>query len=119
MPKNKIVDPIDSDSVIVPQVKRAADFVQFVQWYAMSEDLREPKNQKDFAEMIGVSPDTLTDWKKRPEFWTSFQRAIGQSILEKIPEVIDGLVFRASNKGDAKEVELCLRLAGILINNNK
>lgn len=105
---------IQSDSqVIVPSVYRFPEFVQFTIWYATPKQIRKPKNQKEFAQLIGVCEDTLTDWKNNPEFWPLVQQAMSNWIKEKIPDVIEGLYKKARSKGHAKDVEMFLRIAGI------
>lgn len=44
-------------------------YKEFVIWMALPEPLRALKTQGEFAKKFGVSPDTLSDWKKRDGFW--------------------------------------------------
>jgi hypothetical protein len=116
--KNK--NPIPSDfKLTIPSVNRFPEFIRFVAWFAAPQQFKEPETQKEFAELIGVCEDTLTDWKRRPEFWPMVQQALSDWIKEKIPDVVGGLYLRASFKGNAKEVETFLKLAGIEIKKSK
>ena len=69
MTKELIKTPIQSD--FLPVVKRTyhqAEFVKFAIWYGTPGQFRQPETQKEFAESVGVCEDTLTDWKKHPQF---------------------------------------------------
>lgn len=96
-------------------VKYVTEFIQFAHWISTPIQFREPEFQKDFALQIGVSEDTLTDWKNHPKFWPLVQSLISVWIKEKVPDVVGGLYENVLKAGNAKEVELYLRLAGIQI----
>jgi len=103
--------PIYSDfPTVIPHVERVADFVKFAQWFATPRASRKQKTQKDFAESIRVSQDTLTDWKHHQYFWPLAQDFIKEWVKERIPDVIEGLYCNACGEGKAKDVETFLRL---------
>jgi len=109
-------NPIQSDfHETIKGIKYVAEFVQFAHWMSTPIQFREPEFQRDFAVQIGVSEDTLTDWKKHPKFWPLVQSLISVWIKERIPDVVGGLYENVLKVGNAKEVELYLRLAGIQI----
>ena|SRR3990167_4385632 len=41
----------------------------FSEWMAYPLLARKPKTQGEFSKLHEVSPDTLSDYKKKPEFW--------------------------------------------------
>ena len=112
-----IPTPIRSD--FLPQilyVKNVSAFVQFAKWYATPGQFREPENQKEFARSVGVCEDTLTDWKRHPQFWPIVQIAMSEWMKEHIPDVMGGLYLKTQGeKCSAKDVEMFLRIGGIKI----
>jgi hypothetical protein len=44
-------------------------FEAFATWMAYPKSIREPGTQQGFAKLHEVSPDTLSDYKKKAEFW--------------------------------------------------
>jgi len=115
MTTSKIIKSIaiHSDYPVISGIKDLGGFLRFIEWIATPQYLREPKFQKDLAELIGVSEDTLTDWKRHPQFPLLLQSKISAWIKERVPDVIGALYETASAKGESKEVELFLRLAGM------
>jgi len=110
--KDIVPTPIRSDSLpAIPDVRRIPEFIEFVQWNALPTWYREPKTQKGFAEQIGVSQDTLTDWKKHSEFWPLVWHFLREWMKEQTPNVIGGLYEKiVSAKGSASDVQLFLNL---------
>lgn len=106
------VNPIHSDYLpVIPDVRLVTQFLEFVRWYGTPSWLKETKTQKEFAELIGVSQDTLTDWKNHKEFRNLVGKFIREWMQERIPDVIDGFCDKIiSGKGGSKDVELFLRL---------
>lgn len=63
-------------------------FSAFSEWMAYPRSVRKPKTQGEFAKLKEVSPDTLSDYKKKPEFWEKVEenkerlkREIADSIM--------------------------------------
>jgi hypothetical protein len=96
----------------LPDVRRIPEFFQFAAWCATPQWDRECKTQKEFAEQVRVDEDTLTGWKKHPDFWSLVWQLVSERLKEQIPDVIDGLYQKIiSAKGGAADVQLFLRLA--------
>lgn len=112
LPSVESLTPIRSDTLPVPtDVRRVAEFIQFVQWFALPSAERKPKTQKEFAALVGVAEDTLTDWKKRPEFRALVGYLLREWMWERTPDVIDGLYEKIrSDKCGASDVRLFLNL---------
>lgn len=111
--KNKITTPIQSNYLpAILDVKRISEFIEFVRWNALPTWYRESKTQKEFAERVGVSPDTLTDWKKHSEFWPLVWQFLREWMQEQTSDVIGGLYEKiVSGKGSASDVQLFFHLA--------
>ena len=111
---------IDSDlPTIIPHVERVIDFISFAKWFATPSAIRPLKTQKEFANKIGASEDTLTDWKRNPYFWPLVQKFMSEWLKSKTPDVLNGLYQKAISKGHAKDVLAFLKLAGISDDFNK
>ena len=94
------------------RINRQAEFVKFAIWYGTPGQFRQPETQKEFSESIGVCEDTLTDWKKHPQFSFFVWQTTKEWIKEHVSDVIGGLYMKASSeKAGARDVELFLKLA--------
>jgi len=113
MKKANEATPIRSEFPVIAGIREMEGFMRFVEWASTPKHLRKPKYQKDFAKAIGVHQDTLTDWKKHPQFFSLVQARLSIWIKDRIPDVIGALYESASTEGKAGTVKLFLQLAGI------
>lgn len=105
--------PVYSDIPAIPgDIRRIAEFVEFARWFALPSWEREPKTQKEFAETIGVSEDTLTDWKKREEFLRLVFKMLRELMMQRAPDIAGGIYNKiASGKGSVNDIRAYFSLA--------
>ncbi len=114
-----IAKPIQSDfTTVIANVKSVREFIEFAMWCATPRQSRDSKTQKEFAAKIRVDEDTLTAWKRHPQFWPLVQKILAEWIKERVLDVVNALYEKASGEGKGKEVDMFLRLAGMGITNN-
>ncbi len=118
--KTQILNPIQSENPpAIAGIQRIAEFIQFAFWSGTPKRFRQPKTQAEFARSIGVSPDSLTDWKNHTQFWPLAYQATVAWLKEQVPEIIEGLYNKALSKDvSAQDVSLLLQIAGLGINKN-
>ncbi len=122
MESNRSISPIKSDNleiINVPGIQKVAEFIEFVYWFATPRRNRKISTQKEFAALINIDEDTLTDWKRRPEFWSLLKTALKKWCQEQVPEVMDGLHYAACKKGNSAAAKVILQFAGLLPENGK
>ncbi len=88
-------------------VQQPLNLQKFIEWIALPRTLRKPKTQKDFAMSIGVNQDTLSDWKKLPNFWKEVNLYHRLYFRSHTADVLNGLLQMAKT-GRAAEVKLFL-----------
>jgi len=112
--KNLILTPIQSEICeIPPSIKLIGEFAEFVQFCATPRVLRKIKTQREFAKEFGVSEDTLTDWKKTPEFLDRIRQIILEREQEGLSDVINALRGEAES-GNPSAIRLWLQYVGEL-----
>ncbi len=77
-----------NENVAKARGKLTTQQIDFAQWLALPYSERIPKTQKDYASQVGVSEQSLCDWKKIPELWQVRDDAIGTKGKELVTEAM-------------------------------
>ncbi len=94
MPRKKATD-ITPKTPTPANLVHPQEFDQFAQWMSLPKRLREPETQGLMATHLDVSPDTLSDWKKRDEFWARVKEYRSVFLKETIPDILDAAIKAA------------------------
>lgn len=82
--------------------------------------LAQPKQggltHEEIAEKVGVSRQTLYNWRRGIEFNDEIKREINRNTMHRIPDVIDSLLTQATKEQQpsAKAAELLLKTVSML-----
>jgi len=89
---------------------------RFAEWLATPLQERKPRRFEDFAEELGVSQPTLYRWRKRPDVRARAQEIVDEAVggPERVRMVLEKIADQAM-AGSAKQQELFLRYAGLLV----
>jgi hypothetical protein len=101
-----------NDSMI--GLKNPQEYLEFVYWLATPIDLREIKTQEDFAAKIGVTKDTLTNWKKREGFQDLLMDTIKSNFRERSASVLRAVERRAHASGGNQDAALFFKVTGMI-----
>jgi hypothetical protein len=88
--------------------RKIAEYREFIRFIALSRVYRMEEfgfeTLQAFAQKFKVSPDTLSDWQKKDEFWVEVKKCWKQWGRSRTPDVIHGLYRTAVKSGKAPEV---------------
>jgi hypothetical protein len=114
--KKSATDPIYQGLVPVPSdIGNTEEFLEYARWTSLPSWERDPENQKDFADQIGVSEDELNDWRQHPGFHPLVRKFASEWILNRLPDIVGELFEKiAAGRGNTKDVELYYRLYGVI-----
>lgn len=71
-------------------------FDVFSEWMAYPKSIRDPKTQQEFAKLHEVSPDTLSDYKKKPNFWKKVEDKKQQIQLDIVDKRLMAQIFKSA-----------------------
>ena len=82
---------------------------QFAEWLAVPKKLRQPRTQKELADLLEVCPDTLSRWKKDPRVRGRAYDLARTRIETELPDIIQTIIDKAKD-GSYQFVRLALEL---------
>jgi len=91
------------------KVREKLKFLDFIDWIALPNAIRKPKTHQEFAELFGLSKDTLTDWKNLTGFWDEVKARRDILFRKYSSEILYGLV-KVAKTGNPRAVELFVKL---------
>jgi len=104
--------PTNTEKKVLPPYKKA-DYRIFVKFYALPTIFKGKEygftTEKEFSIHYKLSNDTLTAWKKRPEFDLDVDNQLKKWGADQTPEVINALLDNILADGKAPEVKLWLQ----------
>ena len=87
--------------------RKVAEYQEFIRFMAFPQALRQKEfgfvTEAQFGSENKINPGTLSQWKKRPDFWESLKATWKSWGRERTPDVIIGLYRKAVNQGGAPE----------------
>ncbi|MFI5240793.1 MAG: phBC6A51 family helix-turn-helix protein [Candidatus Saccharimonadia bacterium] len=87
-------------------MSKILEYQEFIVWTALPTLLRAPREQQELAKQLGVDAATLSDWKKRDDFWSSVQTEIQLWSRDRTADVIYALYKRIVTTGDPSAAKL-------------
>src|SRR3954451_24815963 len=109
MPRKKATD-LTTKNTNPGAIVHLQEFEQFAQWMALPRRLRDPDTHGDMAKNLGVAADTLSDWKKRDDFWAKVKEYRSTFLKETIPNILDAAI-REAKQGSFNDRRLLLEMA--------
>lgn len=102
--------PTKPKKKVVTLPRNQMEYQDFIQWVAAPKPLRKPKTQRELASSFGIGEDTLSDWKRRQDFWEKVSEARQKWTREKTSDVLYALYKKAVSSGNATEVRLWMEI---------
>ena len=106
MPKHygpKSIGGVGSRDVI-DLAQKSSEKAEFIEWYATPESLRDPRTQKELADILGVQPNTITDWKKDPRVLSAVKGLQQKAVVGSLSDIIESLIEQATDVTNPRSV---------------
>ena len=97
----------------LPKTEYPNEFILFCEMYAYPATMRKHKDSKAFSRAYHIAPNTLTQWKKTPEFNDNIRIIAKQVIGNDLPKLMH-IVKERALKGDNKATDTLLKWLGEL-----
>lgn len=93
---------------------KLSEYQEFVRFMALPRFFRAREygfeNESDFAKKFKINRATLTQWKKKDDFWNEVKRLWKKWGKERTPDVILGLYRTAVKQGRAAEALVWMKI---------
>ena len=105
--------------ILKTKIKKNEKYSEFIRWFSQPNAIRQPKNLQDFAKIIGIHKDTLTNWKNTQSFWKDIKLERVFWMQDMLGDAVLALYKRIIRYGNACDVKLIFQLAGEWNHGNK
>lgn len=78
------------------------------------EEIRDPKDQKDFAAELSITPECLSRWKKDPLVKEIAENAAKYQAEKHVAQIVKKQIEKAENEGNTQAARLILDFTGQL-----
>lgn len=92
--------------------KLTAEQYVAIEW--LSQPKKGGKTFEEIAEICGVHPNTIGNWRKDKTFDTELKRAIVRNNSARLPELVESLTEIAIRDGNAAMAKLALQVNDML-----
>ena len=89
----------------------SAKRIAAIEWLADSKYNRVPATQAQFAEKIGIRTETISRWKREPDFKAAITARARELAGESLPEVYAALA-REAIAGSFQHIKLLMEMTG-------
>jgi hypothetical protein len=88
--------------------RKDAEKLQFINWLSLPSDSRRPKTQKELAQQLRVTADTLSEWKQQPEVKAEVRKRVDERSKDDHPDVLQAIA-KAAKRGNPQAQKLWLQ----------
>lgn len=82
--------------------------------YQLMDYVAEGKTNKEAAELLGVHRNTISNWRRNPEWQEEYKRRAIERTHSRLPQLLDAMMDEAINNGNAAMSKLLLQVNGLL-----
>lgn len=102
--QNSLFKFMDADRIVRKDI-----LFSFIKWFSVPREIRNPKTQKEFAEVYKIDMDTLSNWKNLTGFYEEVELHNFNEIRTFMSE-IGWQIIKSARKGDTLAQGLFLQL---------
>ena len=78
----------------------------YVEWFAAPDDMRSPSTKKEFAEIMGVSVETLRSYEADATFQRMYMERVGKALrVDRLGDVLNALHRKATDHSSPQSVQ--------------
>lgn len=93
-------------------LQHPVEYLMFAEWMALPRKDRVPKTQYEFAKQFGLNKDTVTDWKKRSDFWDIVSINRINYVREGLGSAFKSTLDKIIKTGNARDLLAFMQVIG-------